>query len=109
MDVNKWPVGGARLETIGNVVYGALFWLARLWTSSILHLQVFCTRSVFSEYWIAIDFSRSMGSVNFIVIIESARDLITHKNNDLNDFHIPSIVAVAAALGMPTSLPYLLC
>jgi divalent metal cation (Fe/Co/Zn/Cd) transporter len=22
MDVNKWPVGGARLETIGNVVYG---------------------------------------------------------------------------------------
>jgi divalent metal cation (Fe/Co/Zn/Cd) transporter len=23
MDVNKWPVGGARLETIGNVVYGA--------------------------------------------------------------------------------------
>jgi hypothetical protein len=24
MDVNKWPVGGARLETIGNVVYGKL-------------------------------------------------------------------------------------
>ena len=23
MDVNKWPVGGARLETIGNIVYGA--------------------------------------------------------------------------------------
>ena len=22
MDVNKWPVGGARLETIGNVIYG---------------------------------------------------------------------------------------
>ena len=22
MDVNKWPVGGARLQTIGNVVYG---------------------------------------------------------------------------------------
>lgn len=22
MDVNKWPVGGARLETIGNIVYG---------------------------------------------------------------------------------------
>jgi divalent metal cation (Fe/Co/Zn/Cd) transporter len=29
MDVNKWPVGGARLETIGNVVYGTLFWLAK--------------------------------------------------------------------------------
>ncbi|KAF8492669.1 hypothetical protein JB92DRAFT_3002180 [Gautieria morchelliformis] len=24
LDVNKWPVGGARLETIGNIVYGAL-------------------------------------------------------------------------------------
>lgn len=22
MDNNKWPVGGARLETIGNIVYG---------------------------------------------------------------------------------------
>ena len=22
MDINKWPVGGARLETIGNIVYG---------------------------------------------------------------------------------------
>jgi len=24
MDINKWPVGGARLETIGNIVYGSL-------------------------------------------------------------------------------------
>ncbi|KAI0728176.1 CDF-like metal transporter [Fomitopsis betulina] len=24
MDVNKWPVGGARLETIGNITYGAM-------------------------------------------------------------------------------------
>jgi divalent metal cation (Fe/Co/Zn/Cd) transporter len=22
MDVSKWPVGGSRLETIGNIVYG---------------------------------------------------------------------------------------
>lgn len=22
LDSNKWPVGGARLETIGNIVYG---------------------------------------------------------------------------------------
>ena len=32
MDLNKWPVGGARLETIGNVVYGlfvnVIYWLA---------------------------------------------------------------------------------
>jgi divalent metal cation (Fe/Co/Zn/Cd) transporter len=25
LDVNKWPVGGARVETIGNIVYGMLF------------------------------------------------------------------------------------
>lgn len=24
MDVNKWPVGGSRVETIGNIVYGSL-------------------------------------------------------------------------------------
>ncbi|KAH7905744.1 CDF manganese transporter [Hygrophoropsis aurantiaca] len=24
LDTNKWPVGGARLETIGNIVYGSL-------------------------------------------------------------------------------------
>ena len=22
LDINKWPVGGSRLETIGNIVYG---------------------------------------------------------------------------------------
>ncbi len=22
LDVNKWPVGGSRLETIGNIIYG---------------------------------------------------------------------------------------
>ena len=27
MDANKWPVGGARLETIGNVVYGMSYLL----------------------------------------------------------------------------------
>jgi len=64
MDVNKWPVGGARLETIGNIVYGFL-----------------------------------MGSVNLVVIVESVQTLIT-SNGELRKFHIPSIVAVAAALGV---------
>ncbi|KAI0059433.1 hypothetical protein BV25DRAFT_1828957 [Artomyces pyxidatus] len=63
MDHNKWPVGGARLETIGNIVYGFL-----------------------------------MGSVNLVVIVESCRDLITHPGGDLNKLHIPSLVAVGAAL-----------
>jgi divalent metal cation (Fe/Co/Zn/Cd) transporter len=63
LDSNKWPVGGARLETIGNIVYGFL-----------------------------------MGSVNFVVIVESARILITKQGDELAPFHIPSIIAVATAL-----------
>ncbi|KAE9387856.1 CDF-like metal transporter [Gymnopus androsaceus JB14] len=55
MDVNKWPVGGARLENIGNISF----------------------------------------------MVESARDLITHNSSsDTNTFHLPSILAVAAALGV---------
>jgi len=65
LDLNKWPVGGARLETIGNVVYGFL-----------------------------------MGSVNLVVIVESLRTVISKRGDSLNDFHIPSIVAVAAALAV---------
>ncbi|TDL20904.1 CDF-like metal transporter [Rickenella mellea] len=67
MDINKWPVGGSRLETIGNVVYGSL-----------------------------------MAAVNLVVIVESIRSLLTHDGDDadLNQFHIPSIVAVAAAIGV---------
>ncbi|TFK68256.1 CDF manganese transporter [Pluteus cervinus] len=64
MDMNKWPVGGARLETIGNIVYGFL-----------------------------------MGSVNLIVIVESARSLITKSDEDLK-FHLPSVVAVGSALAV---------
>ncbi|TCD71144.1 hypothetical protein EIP91_012092 [Steccherinum ochraceum] len=66
LDANKWPVGGSRLETIGNIVYGFL-----------------------------------MGSVNLVVIVESARTLITHNSNDdLNELHIPSLISVGAALGV---------
>ena len=48
-----------------------------------------------------------MGSVNFVVIIESLRDLLKHGDKSLNDFHIPSIAAVAAALGVLAHLPML--
>jgi len=66
MDSNKWPVGGSRLETIGNIVYGFL-----------------------------------MGSVNLVVIVESARTLITHNSgDDTNALHVPSLIAVGAALGV---------
>jgi hypothetical protein len=40
----------------------------------------------------------SMGSVNLVVIVESVQSLIT-SNGELKEFHIPSIVAVGAALG----------
>ena len=40
-----------------------------------------------------------MGSVNLVVIVESLRTVISKHGDSLNGFHIPSIVAVAAALG----------
>ena len=41
-----------------------------------------------------------MGSVNLAVIIKSIRTIITRNNVDeTNDFHVPSIVTVTAALG----------
>ncbi|KAJ2915923.1 hypothetical protein MD484_g4471, partial [Candolleomyces efflorescens] len=63
LDTSKWPVGGARLETIGNVIYGFL-----------------------------------MGTVNMIVVIESIRSLATKEGDELQKFHLPSIISVAIAL-----------
>ncbi|KAI5119059.1 hypothetical protein M0805_001518 [Coniferiporia weirii] len=66
LDVNKWPVGGTRLQTIGNIVYGFL-----------------------------------MASVNLVVIVEAVQSILTHNpSEDLKTFHIPSLVAVGAALGV---------
>lgn len=42
-----------------------------------------------------------MASVNLVVIVESARDLLKHNDKDLNKFHIPAVVAVGVALGGP--------
>ena len=45
-----------------------------------------------------------MSAVNLIVVVESVRSVITHNSaDDLNEFHVPSIVAVGAALGMHPS------
>lgn len=41
----------------------------------------------------------SMSSVNLIVIVESVRVIIDKKGDGLVPFHLPSIIAVAAALG----------
>ena len=46
-----------------------------------------------------------MGSVNLVVIVESARDLVKHGDKTENKLHIPSIVAVGAALGGPAHPP----
>ncbi|KAF8627252.1 hypothetical protein AX15_004458 [Amanita polypyramis BW_CC] len=69
LDINKWPVGGARLETIGNIVYGFL-----------------------------------MGSVNLVVIVESVKALATKHDDHSQSFHLPSIIAVAVALGVKVML-----
>ncbi|THH10534.1 hypothetical protein EW145_g1262 [Phellinidium pouzarii] len=71
LDINKWPVGGSRLQTIGNIVYGSL----------------------------SVTFSVTF-SVNLVVIVESVRSIISHNpDDDLKGFHIPSLIAVGAALG----------
>lgn len=98
MDSNRWPVGGARLETIGNIVYGT--WLLSMTENSmVMMLQDSCTWSVLGKLLPLQYSTNSMGSVNLVVIVESARSLITKTNDDLQEFHIPSIIAVAAALG----------
>jgi hypothetical protein len=40
-----------------------------------------------------------MGSVNLVVIVESVRSLATKPSDGLKEFHLASILAVAAALG----------
>ena len=48
-----------------------------------------------------------MGGVNVILIVLSIQELVTHSGDDLKKFHLPSIIAVAAAFGtsIPCSLP----
>ena len=47
-----------------------------------------------------LDDVHSMGSVNLVVVVESARTLITHNSDDdTNTLHVPSLIAVGAALG----------
>jgi hypothetical protein len=48
-----------------------------------------------------------MGSVNFVVIVESVRELLKQGDKSMNNLHVPSIAAVAAALGMLAHLPML--
>lgn len=86
MDVNKWPVGGARLETIGNIVYGAFNPRAVLLAHHILSPSS--------------NVGSLMSAVNLVVIVESLSSLLAHETDELNEFHIPSIIAVSAALGV---------
>ncbi|KAF5392485.1 hypothetical protein D9757_002206 [Collybiopsis confluens] len=81
LDWNKWPVGGARLETVGNIVYGFLY-VQLLSKIDFVHGLT----------------AHRMSSVNLVVIVESVRDLVTHTRGSVKDFHLPSILAVASAL-----------
>jgi len=49
-----------------------------------------------------------MSAVNLIVVVESVQRLVTHNGSDLNTLHIPSLVAVGAALGVKALL-FLYC
>lgn len=52
--------------------------------------------------------SRRMSSVNLVVIVESFRVIIQHTSGETNKFHLASILAVAAALGVKLGL-FLYC
>ena len=45
-----------------------------------------------------------MASVNLVVVVESTRSIIDHNGDSLNDLHVPSLIAVGAALGSCMSL-----
>lgn len=107
LDINKWPVGGSRLGTIGNIVYGSYSYSETF--SHYAHVdpelknfpsQDLCEH-LFSclQVRLLADESTRMGSVNLVVIVESMRSIIDHGSNDLNEFHLPSLIAVGAALG----------
>jgi hypothetical protein len=38
-----------------------------------------------------------MGAVNLILIVQSIQEFVTHKGSDVNNFHLPSIIAVCVA------------
>ncbi|KAF5319028.1 hypothetical protein D9611_012720 [Ephemerocybe angulata] len=67
LDTSKWPVGGARLETIGNIIYG---------------------------------FLPRMGTVNLIVVVQSIQALLKKEGDELQKFHLPSIIVVAISLAV---------
>ncbi|KAI0031246.1 CDF-like metal transporter [Vararia minispora EC-137] len=78
LDVNKWPVGGNRLECIGNIDR-----CEYSYDGSKFHANVEAYR---------------MGAVNLVVIVESARDLISVGTD--KPFKVPALIAVGVALGI---------
>ena len=107
LDANRWPVGGSRLETTGNIVYGqCAFMICGAYLMLIFHHR-FPVRHSSDVSCVALTIL-SMASVNLVVVTEAARTLITHKGNDLNDFHLPSVIAVSVALGVKILL-FLYC
>jgi hypothetical protein len=44
--------------------------------------------------------------VNLIVIVESVRNIATKENDDLQKFHLPSIISVSVALGIRSPLDH---
>jgi len=99
LDENKWPVGGSRLETIGNIVYGTC--PNSIISATTSHCLLYIRFSVsIIPCFVHLDLNdNSMSSVNLIVIVESVRVIIDKKGDGLVPFHLPSIIAVAAALG----------
>jgi hypothetical protein len=80
------------MSTNGRLV--ALVWRtsATLSTGRCTHFHV----TFWLPGWLT---SLRMAAVNLVVIVESLRDIITHKGDDVKEFFLPSVIAVAVALG----------
>ena len=102
LDTNKWPVGGARLETIGNICYGT--GSPGLLLSIRSTIGRFLVRKL--DVWaFPLLISKRMFSVNLVVIVESIHSIATHKAGDTDHFFIPAVASVASALGGLSTYP----
>ncbi|WVR00159.1 hypothetical protein IAU59_007301 [Kwoniella sp. CBS 9459] len=53
-------------------------------------------------------FASIMACVNVVLIVQSIQEFVTHKGDDLQNFHMPSLIAVGIAFGVKLAL-FLYC
>ncbi|KAJ9115062.1 hypothetical protein QFC22_005390 [Naganishia vaughanmartiniae] len=88
VDEKKWPIGGSRFESSESDYSGV--------SESGLGIYLFATK--YGELISGnIVYGGLMGMVNMILIVESIRTAVTHKDGDTNKLYIPALVSVGVA------------